>query len=335
MMSTDTTIAEIASRAGVSIATISRVLSPSGHPVSEKTRRRVLDVACDLDYHPSAAARALSTRRTWALGIAVPDLANPYYAEIVHAIEDAARAAGYTVLFTDFHRDSRRLRAGLDLFRSQRVDGVVLAGGGSDEAADLGVLTRAGIPAVLIGRHEDGVPAVRVDNVQAGRLAAEHLVAHAHARISFISGPAQLTTVQDRLQGFQGVCERAGTVLDVEPGDFDPRSGYEGMRRILARRPRASAVCAANDHMAIGAMAACADAGLTIPRDLALMGFDDIPLASYVRPALTTIAIPTRELGSQAARLLLSLIDGSQVPAVTWVDIQLIKRDSTANGGNV
>jgi len=330
MTSSDVTIAEIAAGAGVSTATVSRVLSPSGHPVSQETRQRVLDVAQELDYHPFAAARALSTKRSRALGIAIPDLANPYYAEIVHTMEEQARAARYTVLFTDFHRDAQRLREGLDLFRSQRVDGVVVAGGGARDPVDLGVLARAGIPAVLIGRHLEGVTAVRVDNVQGGRLAAEHLIDQGHRRIAFIAGPAELTTVQDRLSGIREICHRRGAELHLEPGDFSPQSGYERARRILARRPRSTAVCAANDQMAIGAMAAFADAGLSIPKDLALMGFDDIPLASHVRPALTTIAISTREIGTQAGRLLLSLIRGEEVPAVTWVEVRLIVRESTA-----
>ena len=327
-----TTIAEIATRAGVSTTTVSRVLSASEHPVSESARRRVLEAARELDYHPSAAARALSRGRTRAVGIAVPDLANPYYTEILDLAQEQARLAGYTVLCADFRRDPQRLEEALHLFRSQRVDGVVIAGGGGRGSPDLAVLDRARIPVVVVGRYPAPAVAVRVDNVEAGRLAAHHLAARGHRSVGFISGPEELTTVEDRLLGFSQACEEASITLHVAPGDFKPYTGYLSTRRLLAKGLGVTAICAANDQMAIGAMAACADAGTVVPDEMALMGFDDIPLASFVRPALTSVAISGRNLGCEAGRLLLALIDGAEVPPVTWVDIRLVERDSTALG---
>lgn len=327
------TIAGIARRAGVSIATVSRVLSHSRHPVNEQTRQRVLQVARELDYHPSAAARALSTQSSHTLGIAVPDLANPYYAELVHAAQEVARVLGFTVLVHDFQRDLRRLREGLETFRSQWADGVLVTGGGSSQPLDLGVLERAHVPVIVIGRHEARAPSVRVDNVEAGRLAARHLAQRGHSAVAFVQGPAELSTMQDRLDGFSQVCRAAGLALHLEPGDLKPASGYEATRRVLAKRPEVTAVCAANDSMAIGAMAACADVGVEIPRRMALSGFDDIPLASYVRPTLTTIAVPTRELGARSAGLLFSLIEGREVSDITWIEVRLMVRDSTADPG--
>lgn len=325
----DATISEIASRARVSITTVSRVLNRSGHPVSQEARARVLEAARALDYHPSAAARALSMRRTNTVGILVPDVANPYYAEMVHSIERVTRPAGYTVLLTDANREPARTRDGLALFRSQRVDGVVVAGGGTDKSADLELLKRGSIPAIVIGRHRLAVPSVRVDNVHAGRLAAEHLAACGHREVAFVCGPASLTTVKDRLLGFATLCRRDGIALHIEPGDFRPASGYEAARRILAERSAVTAICAGNDNMAIGTMAACADAGIAIPSGVAVMGFDDTPLARYVRPTLTSIAISTSEMGEEAARLLIALMNGERVREVTWAQARLIARAST------
>jgi DNA-binding LacI/PurR family transcriptional regulator len=328
------TIDEVARRAGVSITTVSRVLSASTHPVSEQTRRRVLEAARLCDYHPSAAARALSSRRSRCLGIAVPDLANPYYAEIVRPVQEEASARGYTVIHNDFQRDPDRLHGGLRLFCSHRTDGVLVAGGGSSQVLDLRPLERARIPVVVIGRHRSSAPSIRVDNVAAGGLAAEHLIERGHREVAFLTGPPELTTVQDRLQGFRDACARAGATLRVQPGDFKPLSGFEGTRRALREWPGVTAICAANDHMAVGAMAACWDAGVPIPAGVALVGFDDVPMAAYLRPALTTIAIPTHQLGVRSAGLLFSLIQGHAVPETTWIEVRLVARASSAAGGS-
>lgn len=261
--------------------------------------------------------------------MAVPDLGNPYYTEILDLTEEQARSSGYAVLCSDFRRDPRRLEETLHLFRSQRVDGVLIAGGAGVGAPDLDVLARAGIPVVVVGRYPHDAVAVRVDNVQAGRLAARHLVERGHRFVAFLSGPDILTTVQDRLHGFREICDQAGVRIHLELGDFKPGSAYWVTRRILTRRLAVTAICGANDQMAIGAMAACADAGAAVPADVAVMGFDDIPLASFVRPSLTTVAISARALGWEAGRLLLSQIDGLEVPRVTSLDVRLIERDST------
>lgn len=349
-------IHDVAAAAGVSAATVSRVLNPSSDPVRPETRKRVVEAIERLGYRPNDLARALLRRRTNVVGLVVPDISNPYYPDVVRGAEDAALEAGYRVVLCNTDRSVEKTNAYLDALVKSRADGIVVAGGGmgggpegqgggKDTAGGNGTVRTLspelfepyGTRIVLVGRHHLPYPSVQVDNVGAGREATEYLTSLGHRSIAFIAGPLASHTVQDRLAGFRAALADAGLPADdalVREGDFQEKSGYAAAGALLddgaLDRGRPTAVVAANDRMAFGAMAALADHGLRIPDDMSLIGFDDVSLASYVRPALTTVAIPSYRIGHAAMTMLVEQPDSPlrQVPLV--LPTRLVVRDTCA-----
>ena len=328
-------IRDVAAAAGVSVATVSRVLSPASAdvPMRKETRDKVERAIEELGYRPNDLARALLQHRTAAIGLVVPDISNPYYPPLVRGVEDAASSRGYRVVLCNTDRDPAKISGYLDTLIKTRVDGIVVAGGGwadvPDRTAVLGTY-RTGL--VAVGRHLGAHPSVRIDNAAASREAAEHLIGLGHRGIAFLGGPASSTTVQDRAQGYRDALEVAGLTgpAPVRYGDFTEESGYAATRELLDASPRPTALLCANDRIAIGAYAATADAGGRVPEDVSVVGFDDTPIARYVRPTLTTVAIPTYEMGLAAVRLLLSQLEGDGVPELETMPTRLVIRDSTA-----
>jgi LacI family transcriptional regulator, galactose operon repressor len=329
-------IRDVAAAAGVSVATVSRVLSPAtaAVPMRKETRDRVERAIDELGYRPNDLARALLQHRTAAIGLVVPDISNPYYPPLVRGVEDVASSHGYRVVLCNTDRDPAKISGYLDTLIKTRVDGIVVAGGGwadvPDRTAVLGTY-RTGL--VAVGRHLTAHPSVRIDNVAASRAAAEHLIGLGHRRIAFLGGPASSTTVQDRAQGYRDalkVADLAGGSAAVRYGDFVEESGYALTRELLDTPPPPTALLCANDRIALGAYAAAADAGRRVPHDVSVVGFDDTPIARYVRPTLTTVAIPTYEMGGAAVRLLLSQLDGGGEPEVETMATRLVVRDSTS-----
>jgi DNA-binding LacI/PurR family transcriptional regulator len=335
-------ITDVAREAGVSIATVSRVVNNNDYPVRPETRERVLDAVRRLGFRPNDLARGLLQKRTRTVGLIVPDLANPYYPEIARGVEDAASAELYAVVFCNTDRRADKSEHYVDTLLQKRVDGIIIAGGGTDFTHASTAFAEFGAPVVFIGRHRAGGHSVQIDNVAAARGATAHLAALGHREIAFVTGPLTLTSVQDRLAGYRAGLEAAGLGWDdrlVREGDFGERSGYEAARAALAAHPRPTAIFAANDLMAIGAMAAARDAGLAVPEDVSIVGFDGIELGSFVRPALTTVAIPTYEMGAAAMRMLLELVGRKQRPEAgagpppertVRLETELVTRDSSA-----
>jgi LacI family transcriptional regulator len=328
-------IRDVAAAAGVSVATVSRVLSPASAdvPMRKETRDKVERAIDELGYRPNDLARALLQHRTDAIGLVVPDISNPYYPPLVRGVEDAASSRGYRVVLCNTDRDPAKISGYLDTLIKTRVDGIVVAGGGwadlSDRTAVLGTY-RTGL--VAVGRHLSAHPSVRVDNVAASRDAAEHLIGLGHRAIAFLGGPASSTTVQDRAQGYRDALEVAGPTgpAAVRYGDFTEESGYAATRELLGTTPRPTALLCANDRIAIGAYAAAADAGRRVPDEVSVVGFDDTPIARYVRPTLTTVAIPTYDMGLAAVRLLLAQLEGDAASELETMATRLVLRDSTA-----
>jgi len=320
---------------------VSRVLSPATAdvPMRKETRHRVERAIDELGYRPNDLARALLQHRTAAIGLVVPDISNPYYPPLVRGVEDAASSHGYRVVLCNTDRDPAKISGYLDTLIKTRVDGIVVAGGGwadvPDSTAVLGTY-RTGL--VAVGRHLTAHPSVRIDNVAASRAAAEHLIGLGHRRIAFLGGPASSTTVQDRAQGYRDalkVADLPGPETAMTYGDFTEESGYALTRELLGESPPPTALLCANDRIALGAYAAAADAGRRVPHDVSVVGFDDTPIARYVRPTLTTVAIPTYEMGSAAVRLLLTHLDGAQLNGGTPARLEtlptrLVIRDSAA-----
>jgi LacI family transcriptional regulator len=328
------TIRDVAARAGVSPTTVSHVINDT-RPVSAELRSRVEAAMAELGFQPNALARSLRRKRTHTLGLIVPDSANPFFAEVGRGIEDTSFAAGYSVILCNSDGDPARELLYMDLLVQKQVDGVLLVPTG-DQAKLAGALRTRNIPVVVIDRDVPDVPIdrVHIDNVAGGYLATRHLLELGHRRIGYIGGPPHLSPVPDRSAGYRHALQKAGLPIDeqlIVDGNFRDVGGYNGAQALFALPDPPTAIFAGNDLMAIGALAAARDAGIAVPTDLSIVGFDDIHLAGYINPPLTTIAQPKYELGVIAAELLLArLAEPDLPPQRRLLQAQLIVRQSTA-----
>jgi DNA-binding LacI/PurR family transcriptional regulator len=328
------TISDVAQAAGVSIATVSRVLSPGAvpHPVRADTADRVRDAARRLNFIPSPLARGLATRRSGLIGLIVPDLADPHYPQIAVGAEDAAREANMAALICNTLGESERLAEYLQLMQARRVDAIVLSGATSMNAVELQTLQRCDVPMVLIGRPatQGQWPYVSIDNRLGGQLATRHLIDVGKQRIVHLSGPRSQTTMSDRARGYLEQMVRRDA--DIVESNGTPEDGYDLLLARFKVKPLPDAVFAATDRLAVAALAVAADRSLHVPGDVAIVGFDDIPLASQLRPTLSSVAQPAYELGSVAVEMAQLLAAGEDVhPRV--LPPRLIPRQSTLGPG--
>lgn len=327
------TIKDVAKRANVSISTVSRVLNDSDHPVNTDTRQRILRAIEELGFYPNAMARSLQQNKTKTIGLIVPDIANPYYPGIVRGVEDVARELGYTVILCNADRSRERTQQYLRVLREKRVDGIIFTGGGAVEDAIQGDFLDGKVATVVIGKHRANLPAVRVDNIEAAREACGYLVKQGHNDILTIAGPETSTTAQDRLKGFRKALCEFGIIQRTErivKGNFEFEGGYSAIQNMLRSGiGNVTAVIAQNDLMAIGAIKALNEKKIRVPEDIVVLGFDDIPVASYYNPKLSTVAVPVYELGTTAMRVIGQLLKGNQVPQVTTLEAKLVLREST------
>ncbi len=305
------TIRDVAQQAQVSVTTVSHVINGTRF-VSEEAKARVQAAIAALNYVPSAVARSLKSNRTHTVGMMIPNNSNPYFAEIIRGIEDACFAAGFNVILCNSDDDPHKQAAYVRVLSEKQVDGlIVLSSGGDPELLD--TLRTANMPLVVVDREIDDLAAdlVEVNHEAGGRLATEHLVGLGHTRIACIAGPTELSSARQRVQGYRRALEAAGLPFDasrVVSRAFTPEGGHEAMSALLALPERPTAVFASNDLMAVGAICAAAQAGLRVPQDVSVIGFDDIALAAYINPPLTTIAQPKQQTGELAARLLMQRI---------------------------
>ena len=328
------TIADVAQAAGVSIATVSRVLSPGAvpHPVRPDTADRVREAARRLNFIPSPLARGLAARRSGLIGLIVPDLADPHYPQIAIGVEDGAREAAMAALICNTLGEVDRLVEYMQLLQARRVDAVVLSGATSLNAVELMTLQRWDVPMVLIGRPATQVQwtHVSIDNRLGARLATRHLIQLRRQRIVHLSGPRTQTTMADRVRGYAD--EMAGREVDVVDSNGTPEDGYARLAARFEREPAPDAVFAATDRLAVAALALAADRSLHVPRDLAVVGFDDIPLASQLRPTLSTVAQPAYTLGSVAVEMARQVVAGEASPPRVLAP-KLVERQSTRGPG--
>jgi LacI family transcriptional regulator len=311
-----TTIREVAKSAGVSYATVSHVINNTRF-VSQDTRQRVLSAMAELDYRPNALARSLRQGISNTLGLVLPDSANPFFAEISRSIEDEAFKKGYSVFLCNTELDPQRELFYADVLSKRQVDGVIFIAAG-DQTDSLDFLLRERMPVVMIDRDlpKVEVDAVLIDNQLGGFLATRHLVEMGHKHIACIAGPSSITPGGERITGYRRALEEAGLVYDAElviRGDYHPQSGMEITQNLLRMSPRPTAIFALNDLMALGALRAAAEAGYSVPGDLAVAGYDDLELARFTNPPLTTVAQPKKEVGVQALNLLVNRISGKNV----------------------
>ena len=326
------TAAEVARRAGVSQPTVSLVLSRNPNArVAKQTRERVLKVAAELGYRPNLLAQGLVRRRSYAIGVVVPGFDNPAYASIVSGAEKVAAAEGYAVLLCEAH-EVDAVRRHIDELRDRQIDGVIVAG---IAASTLAAQTLDALNIVLINQPSDHFVTVGADSLRAGQLAAEHLLALGHRRIAFV-GPSDSTPAfRLRERGFVQGVRTAGVLVDsalMRRADATVAGGIAGMRALLALAHPPTAVFCANDLAALGAHKACVGSGLSLPRELSLLGCDDIEMSTLVTPELSTISMPQRELGARAMRLLLKQITAPSKlpPSAQLLPVKLVLRGTTA-----
>lgn len=328
------TIADVARLAGVSTATVSRSLSAPA-VVSERTRARVAEAVARTGYIANSAARTLRRRRSDAVVVAVPDLGNTFFAELISGIEAVARERGVAVLVADVPRGGRagvRLAQQLD---AGRADGALLLHGALLPGADAPgrdwklVTVAEELPAEV--QERPPVSHVGIDNHAAASCATAHLIGLGHHRIVHVTGPRTTILTRQRMAGYEAAMRKAGLAgsIRMAPGDFTIGSGHRAARSMLQTGAPPDAVFCANDEMAIGVINGLAAAGLSVPGDVSVMGFDDIAFAAWSNPPLTTIRQPRREIGGLAMTELLRQIEGAPPAAPVHVPFELVERQST------
>jgi LacI family transcriptional regulator len=304
------TIKDVARQAGVSTATVSRVFNDVG-PVDEKTRKRVLDVSKELRYTPNAAGRSLSTNRTDAIGLLLPDIYGEFFSEVIRGADQTAQQNRYHLLVSSSHNHRDEIEAALKVM-SGRVDGLIIMSPQID-AQTLKSNLPLNLPVVLLNCFVDGVSfdSLNIDNFGGARAMVQHLIQHGHQRIAIIKGAEKNLDAKERLRGYHEALQASR----IEPcaaweiaGNFSEDSGYEATQKILALQPRPTAIFASNDSMAIGALSALREIGVAIPQEIALAGFDDIPIVRFLVPALTSVCVSISDLGAMAMQKLIRAI---------------------------
>lgn len=303
-------MADVARRASVSPATVSRVLNGRG-TVGEAYRRRVLEAVDELGYRPNRLAQNLRLQRTGAIGVVVSDIENPHFSEMARAVEDRAYSQGYRLLVCNTDESPEKQGAYLQTLVEERVVGVILSP--SDPAGpEIAELLDLGIPLVAFDREvvDPRADAVIADNVSAARASVELLVAAGHRRIAFVSGRRNVETGAERLDGYELTMRAHGLEPLVVEGKFRADEARAGVKRLLLSPERPSALIVGNNMMTLGALRAVHDVGLDVPRELALVGFDDPIWAALVHPPLTVFGQPVRRMATEAMELLLERISG-------------------------
>lgn len=324
------TAAEVARRAGVSQPTVSLILTRNPKArVAPETRERVLRIAAEIGYRPNRLAQALVARRSFAIGVIVPGFDNPFYARVLSGAEKVAAEEGYAVLLCEM--GALDVLQHLNALRDRQIDGVILAG---MAASTLPAAALEDLNVVLINQPSTRFASVGGDSLKAGMMAAAHLLELGHRHLAFIGPANSIPAFRFRERGFVQALRAAGVSM---PGDLMVRvdasieGGLAGMRRLLALRERPTAVFCANDLVALGAHKACGAAGVQLPRDLSILGCDDIEMTTLVTPELSTVGLPKRELGARAVRLLLRQIEEGprEPPPAQVLPPRLVVRGST------
>jgi DNA-binding LacI/PurR family transcriptional regulator len=329
-------MAQVADRAGVSTATVSRVLS--GHSRGRAgTRERVLEAVAALDYRPSDVARSLKRRATRTIGLLVTDIQNPYFPQLVRAVEDRAHESGYALLLGNGTDDPAREAAYLESLAARRVDGLIIAASRLTRR-HASALERSHIPTVLVNCEspDQRWPAARSADREGGRMAAEHLVDLGHRRLGLVTVPGE-AAAHEREAGVRDALTEAprGTTLRIETGAAGADAGEASASRLLARHPEVTGIVCFNDALALGVLRGIRTTGRRVPWDVSVVGFDDIDLAAFMEPPLTTIRQDIRGLGRWAVERLLTDLRG---PTAQWPDpsdtlrwpVSLVIRASTA-----
>jgi len=326
------TLVEIAQVAGVSVSTVSRALSNGKYPLKQETRQNILKLAEEMGYKPNLVARSLQSNRSHLVGVVVDRMQSPFAAATVEGIQDGLRNAGYSISIAYSNRDQAIATQAIHTFYSHQVDGIIILNSWLHTFNDP-ILSLQDRPFVFINRlfGSSRQNCVGPGDRQGARLATQHLVDLGHRRIGYINGMEDWIEAQNRLAGYCDVLTERGLPVDealIRHGNWSIESGYEAAQELLALADRPTAIFTANDIMALGAMYAIQKAGLDVPGDVAIVGYDDRDFAAWIRPALTTVRMPSYEMGQAAARLLLEQINKAELEDATQVTGKLIVRES-------
>jgi LacI family transcriptional regulator len=328
------TIYDVARLAGVSTATVSRALNGTAR-IAPATQAAIAAAIEQLGFAPSTIARSLVTKSTQTIAFLLPDITNPFYAALVSGIQESALARDHTMLLCTTEGDPEREEQYLNLLQAKSVDGALVDGLvlPSDRIARF---VREGFPIVCLDRDIDSrsIPLVQVDNRRGGRMAVEYLLQLGHTKIAHVTGVRELRISEDRLLGFRDAHKNYGITFDepsITEGNFTEKGGYEATRRLLDDHIAFTAVFAANDLSAIGVVTALTQSGFRVPEDVSVVGFDDLRLAAYISPPLTTVRQPAAEIAQRATEILIDLTQGTKVRTMRQLlPPKLVVRGSTA-----
>lgn len=333
------TVYDIAQEAQVSVATVSRVLNGTA-PVKASTRERVMEVINKHQFQPNALARSLIKKESGMIGMIMPDIGNPFFPEVFLGAEKEARARGYAIFLCNTMGEQEKESEYLSLLLEKRVDGIIFLGGrinqvrSKPEAAQEMADCAARLPVVLVNGNLPRIALHRVvtDEAKGFRLAAQHLIDLGHREIRFLGGESSITATVQKVQALKAVLEENGLPFQpdmVKYGGFSVKSGQQLMSRVLAVEARPTAVMCVNDNVAVGAVKAALEQGVSIPGEMSVTGFDDTPLAYSVIPELTTVSQNSHALGECAVQILHQMINKEKVKKLTVLEPQLICRQST------
>jgi LacI family transcriptional regulator len=326
------TLVEIAQAAGVSVSTVSRALSKGNYPLKAETRQRILDLAEEMGYKPNLIARSLQSNRSHLVGVIVDRMQSPFAAATVEGIQDGLRNEGYSIFIAYSNRDQDLALEAVHSFYSRQVDGIIILNAWLHNFNDP-ILSLNDRPFVFVNRLFGNYLSncVGPGDRFGSQIATQHLVDLGHRRIGYINGRDEWLEAQNRLAGYRDILSKHDLPVDealIRQGDWGVDSGYRRAKELLSLSDRPTAIFAANDIMALGAMYAIRDAGLRIPDDIALVGYDDRDFAAWTNPTLTTVRMPAYEMGQAAARLLLKQFSGEELEDATQIPGELIIRES-------
>ncbi|MEO5859388.1 MAG: LacI family DNA-binding transcriptional regulator [Pyrinomonadaceae bacterium] len=339
------TLSDVAAKVGVAPMTVSRVINGNGY-VSEETREKVLEAVKKMNYRRNGLARNLKRQRTDTVGLVIGDISNPFSTELANAVRETLSFKGYNLFICISEQSAKEDISAFDSLVDHNIDGVIVATRSNEEGDErLNEIADSGVPVVVVGRDfkHESVDSISADNFNGGFEATQHLIDLGHRRIGFIGAGFENRSRLKRLQGYLSALTTHGIEIDERlitgrrgssnetPGYSTEAIGYEGMKRLLSLPSRPTAVFARNDFTALGAISAVKEAGLLIPQDIAIVGFDDTPLALHTTPSLTTVRQPMKLQGQLAAEMLLRRIDSGTVmaPEARTLECELIIREST------
>ena len=333
------TIRDVAELVGVHHSTVSRALNPSKHTkISPEVVKKIQDTANKLGYFPNILASSLKQNRSFTIGVLIPDLMNSLFPPIIRGIQDTAEAAGFTVMIANTDDEEEKEQLALKAMQGRSIEGIIIATAHLNDPV-VAECMRLHVPFVLVNRsvEQDGVNAVIVDEDYAMRSTIDHLIDLKHRRIAHVTGPQDTSTGLDRATFFTNHMKLHGleTHLVETTEKYTPEDGYLACRKLLAKDNGFTALVAGSDLIALGCLDAIKEAGLSVPGDISVVGNNDIPMLERMSPSLTTISIPKYEMGAQAAKILLDIIDASSTePVVMKMRPKMVVRDSTASASN-